>query len=192
GRGVPGPKWSSARSGVMEITPSGATARGECGRGVPLAAGRIRIMVEPIARTIIQDQSRSPTQARAAKAGRRRTDLNAPDTLFVGSAGECRAAVESPAFANGSAFRPIGFVDVELPAAQGALGHIGDIHLLLGASGASKVVVCGDLTDLQFQSVVDGAIAGGCQVLWVPQPAEGTGVHPTTAWRQDHPLVQVV
>lgn len=149
-------------------------------------------MTEPVARTSTQDQSSSPTQAWAARAGRRRTDLDAPDTLFVGPAGECRAAVESPAFASGNAFRPIGFVDVELPPAPGALGHIGDLHLLLGASGASKVVVCGDLTDLQFQSVVDGAIAGGCQVLWVPQPVEDAGLHPTTAWREDHPLVQVV
>ena len=149
-------------------------------------------MVEPIARTIMQDQSRPPTQARAAKPGRRRTDLDAPDTLFVGSAGECRAAVKSPAFANGSAFRPIGFVDVELPPAHGALGDIGDIHLLLGASGARKVVVCGDLTDLQFQSVVDAAVAGGCEVLWVPEPLEVPGPYPTTARRQQHPLVQVV
>ena len=149
-------------------------------------------MTESVARTITQDQSSPPPYVRAAKAGRRRTDLDAPDTLFVGSAGECRAAVESPAFANGSAFRPIGFVDVELPPAPGALGDIGDLHLLLGASGASKVVVCGDLTDLQFQSVVDAAVAGGCAVLWVPEPLEVACLHPTTAWRQQHPLVQVV
>ena len=36
----------------------------------------------------------------------------------------------------GSEFRPIGFVDVQIPPAPGALGHVDDISLLLAASGA--------------------------------------------------------
>jgi exopolysaccharide biosynthesis polyprenyl glycosylphosphotransferase len=113
------------------------------------------------------------------------------DTLFVGPAGECIGAASSPAFATGTEYRPIGFVDVQIPPAPGALGHVSEIPLLLAASGAQVVALCGYLTDKQFQDVVDAALAGGCQVLAVPRAAEIAGVHPTTVWRRGQPLVQL-
>src|SRR5439155_1296819 len=116
---------------------------------------------------------------------------NAIDTLFVGPAGECIAAASSPAFATGTDYRPIGFVDVQIPPAPGALGHVSDMPLLLAASGAQVVALCGYVTDKQFQDVVDVALAGGCQVLAVPRAAEVAGVHPTTVWRRGQPLVQL-
>src|SRR5207247_1945034 len=79
------------------------------------------------------------------------------DTLFVGPAGECIAAASSPAFATGTDYRPIGFVDVHIPPAPGALGHVSDMPLLLAASGAQVVALCGYVTDKQFQDVVDVA-----------------------------------
>jgi len=118
-------------------------------------------------------------------------DQNAIDTLFVGPAGECIAAASSPAFATGTDYRPIGFVDVHIPPAPGALGHVSDMPLLLAASGAQVVALCGYVTDKQFQDVVDVALAGGCQVLAVPRAAEVAGVHPTTVWRRGQPLVQL-
>ena len=118
-------------------------------------------------------------------------DQNAIDTLFVGPAGECISAASSPAFATGTDYRPIGFVDVQIPPAPGALGHVSDMPLLLAASGAQVVALCGYVTDKQFQDVVDVALAGGCQVLAVPRAAEVAGVHPTTVWRRGQPLVQL-
>ena len=118
-------------------------------------------------------------------------DQNAIDTLFVGPAGECIAAASSPAFATGTDYRPIGFVVVQIPPAPGALGHVSDMPLLLAASGAQVVALCGYVTDKQFQDVVDVALAGGCQVLAVPRAAEVAGVHPTTVWRRGQPLVQL-
>jgi len=114
------------------------------------------------------------------------------DTLFIGATADCLAAVGSPAFAKSADFRPIGFVDVEVPPAPGAFGHIGEIHLLLGTSGAHKVVVCGDLTDVEFQGVVDAAVAAGCQVLWVPGSAEIAGARPTALWRANQPRLRLV
>jgi exopolysaccharide biosynthesis polyprenyl glycosylphosphotransferase len=125
------------------------------------------------------------------KAWVRPPERDALDTLFVGPASDCFSAAESPAFASGAEFRPIGFVDVLIPPAPGAVGHISDIELLLGASGAKVVVVCGYLSDHQFQSVVDAALAGGCEVLSVPRSVEVAGVHPTTVWRRGQPLVQL-
>src|SRR3989441_4274314 len=118
-------------------------------------------------------------------------ETDAIDTLFVGPAADCLIAASGPAFAAGTDYRPIGFVDVQLPPAPGALGHVSDIPLLLAASGAQIVALCGYLTDKQFQDVVDAALAGGCQVLAVPRAAEIAGVHPNTVWRRGQPLVQL-
>jgi len=71
------------------------------------------------------------------------------------------------------------------------MGHIGDFPLLLAASGAQVVVVCGYLTDSQFQEIVDTALAAGCQVLSVPRSVKIAGVHPTTVWRRGQPLVEL-
>ena len=96
-------------------------------------------------------------------------EKDAIDTLFVGPATECIAAASGAAFASGTDYRPIGFVDVNSPPAAGAVGHVSDIPLLLAASGAQVVALCGYLTDKQFQEVVDAALSGGCQVLSVPR-----------------------
>jgi exopolysaccharide biosynthesis polyprenyl glycosylphosphotransferase len=113
------------------------------------------------------------------------------DTLFVGPGAECLSAMETPAFATGAEYHPIGFVDSRLPLTPGALGHIGDFSMLLAASGAHVVVVCGYLGDEQFHELVDIALAGGCQVLSLPRSVKIAGVHPTTVWRRGQPLVEL-
>jgi len=87
-------------------------------------------------------------------------------------------AVSSPAFETGTDYRPIGFVDAQIPPGPGALGHVSDISVLLAASGAQAVALCGYLTDKQFRDVVDAALAGGCQVL-AYAGGRDRGVHPT-------------
>ena len=113
------------------------------------------------------------------------------DTIFAGPGAECLSAMESPAFTSGAEYRPIGFVDSRRPPTPGALGHIGDFSMLLAASGAHVVVVCGYLSDKQFHELVDTALAGGCQVLSVPRSVKIAGVHPTTVWRRGQPLVEL-
>src|SRR5206468_1872965 len=61
----------------------------------------------------------------------------------------------------------------------------------IAASGAQVVVVCGYVTDKEFQGIVDTALAAGCQVLSVPRTVDIAGVHPTTVWRRGQPLVQL-
>lgn len=121
----------------------------------------------------------------------RNPERDAADTLFVGPPEECRAAASSAAFGTGSEYRPIGFVDLQSPPGPGALGQIGDLPILLAASGAEVVVICGFLRDSQFRQVVDTALTGGCQVLAVPRVVELASVHPTTVWRRGQPLVQL-
>jgi exopolysaccharide biosynthesis polyprenyl glycosylphosphotransferase len=121
----------------------------------------------------------------------RSPERDGADTLFVGTAADCNHAASSPAFARGTEYRPIGFVDLHTPAGPGALGEIGDLPILLAASGTNVVVICGFLTPTQFRDVVDAALTSGCQVLSVPRVLAVAGVHPTTVWRNGQPLVEL-
>ena len=114
------------------------------------------------------------------------------DTLFVGPADECARVAASPAFTKDGEFRPIGFVDVQDPPARGALGQIGEFALLLAASGAEAVVVCGHLSEEQFRAVVQSALAGGCQLMSVSRTVETTGIHPSLVWRQGQAVMQLL
>ena len=118
-------------------------------------------------------------------------DRDRLDTLFVGSGPDCLSAIASPAFSESVEHRPIGFVDSHAPATPGALGDLRDFSLLLAGSGAQAVVVCGYLTDRQFQEIVETALTAGCQVLSVPRSFSVAGVHPTTVWRRGEPLVEL-
>jgi exopolysaccharide biosynthesis polyprenyl glycosylphosphotransferase len=82
-------------------------------------------------------------------------------------------------------------VDVQRPTAPGALGHVEDFPLLLAASGAEVVVVCGAVRGVELRSIVDSALASGCQVLAVPPELHLPGVEPAVLWRSGRPLVQL-
>ena len=113
------------------------------------------------------------------------------DTLFVGPAAECARVAASPAFTADGEYCTVGFVDAQDPPARGALGHVGEFALLLAASGAQAVVVCGLLSDEQFRDVVDAALASGCQLMSVSRAIETIGVHPSLVWRQGQPVMEL-
>ena len=116
---------------------------------------------------------------------------NAAATLFVGSAEECRAAIDSPGFAVGGECRPVGFVDVHSPPASDALGQIADFRALLDRAGAEVVVICGYLPDVRFREVVDASLAAESQVLSVPRSNAVAGVQPNLIWRRGQPLIEL-
>jgi len=116
---------------------------------------------------------------------------NAAATLFVGPAEECRAAIESPGFAVGGECLPIGFVDVHVPPAADAIGHVSDFASLLNGAGAEVAVICGHLPDTHFREVVDAALASQCHVLSVPRAIAVAGVQPTLVWRREQPLIEL-
>ncbi|HEV8265434.1 MAG TPA: sugar transferase [Gemmatimonadales bacterium] len=112
-------------------------------------------------------------------------------TLFVGPAEQCHAEARGPAFSSAIENRIVGFVDVHIPPAPDALGHITEFARVLDESEAETVVVCGYLTDVRFHDVVDAALTAGCQVLSVPRAIEIAGVQPTLVWRRQQPLVEL-
>jgi exopolysaccharide biosynthesis polyprenyl glycosylphosphotransferase len=116
---------------------------------------------------------------------------NAAATLFVGPAEQCRAAIESPGFAIGGECRPVGFVDVHVPPAADALGHIADFRSLLDRAGAEVVVICGYLSDVRFREVVDASLAAESHVLSVPRSNAIAGVQPNLLWRRGQPLIEL-
>ena len=113
------------------------------------------------------------------------------DVLFVGPGADCVEAIRTPVFSTGTDYRPIGFVDTQVPATPGALGRMNDLPRVLAASAARAVVISGYLTEQQFRDVVDTALAAGCQMLSVPRSVQIAGVHPTTVWRRGQPLVEL-
>jgi exopolysaccharide biosynthesis polyprenyl glycosylphosphotransferase len=82
-------------------------------------------------------------------------------------------------------------VDSELPPAPRAIGHVADFPLLLAATGAQVVVLCGRLSDEQFEEIVDASLTAGCQVLSVPRSIAIAGVQPMIVWRHGQPLVEL-
>ncbi|HXQ28647.1 MAG TPA: sugar transferase [Gemmatimonadales bacterium] len=105
-------------------------------------------------------------------------ERSAAQTLFVGSAADCMAALESASFEPRVGFRSVGFVDLHQPPAPGALGHISRFSTLLQRSGAETVVVCGHLPETRFHEIVDAALVAGCELLAVPRAFEVGGLEP--------------
>ncbi|HUL04283.1 MAG TPA: sugar transferase [Gemmatimonadales bacterium] len=118
-------------------------------------------------------------------------EQNRLDTLFVGPGSDCASALANPAFAYDTEYRPVGFVDTQVPVAPGAIGHVAEFSLLLAATGARVIVICGHLTKGEFEDIVDAALTSGCQVLSLPRSARIQDVRPTTVWRRGQALVEL-
>ena len=116
---------------------------------------------------------------------------NAAATLFVGPAEACRDAIQSPTFAMGGECRPVGFVDVHVPAAPDALGHAVDFRTVLHRTGAEVVVVAGYLPDNRFREVVAASLEAESQLLSVPRSIAIAGVQPNLVWRRGQPLIEL-
>lgn len=121
----------------------------------------------------------------------RRAGRHALHALFVGRARECRAVASSPAFRTGREFQGVGYVDVERPTGTGALGHIEDFPVLLAASGAEVVVICGSVRRPELAALVDAALVSGCEVFAVPPEASLPGVEPAVEWREGTAVVRL-
>jgi exopolysaccharide biosynthesis polyprenyl glycosylphosphotransferase len=118
-------------------------------------------------------------------------ERSAARTLFVGGAAECAQVGAMPAFQGRGDFRPVGFVDVQVPPAPQALGHFVELARVIHASGAEAVIVCGQLSDSQLADVTNASLAAGCQLLTLPRGGDLPGVAPGIVWRRGQPLMEL-
>ncbi|HWZ28408.1 MAG TPA: sugar transferase, partial [Gemmatimonadales bacterium] len=118
-------------------------------------------------------------------------ERHAPRTLFVGTAADCRETMELPAFRSAADFRVLGFVEASIAPSPGALGALPDLAQCLHDAGAETVVVCGYLSDMRFQEVVDTALSSGCQLLSIPRSTLLAGVQPTLLFRKGQALIEL-
>ena len=103
---------------------------------------------------------------------------HAARTLLVGRPEHCREAERSPALSPEAGYRSVGIVDVKVPPAPEALGHVGDFARLLQRARAETVVLCGTLPEGRLEEVVDATLTAGCQLLSVPRQFGLLGVEP--------------
>jgi exopolysaccharide biosynthesis polyprenyl glycosylphosphotransferase len=82
-------------------------------------------------------------------------------------------------------------VDVQVPPAPQALGHLVELARVIHESGAEAVVVCGRLTDGQLADVTNAALAAECQLLTLPYGMDIPGVAPGIVWRRGQPLIEL-
>lgn len=118
-------------------------------------------------------------------------ERRAPRTMFVGPGSICRDVMETPAFATAESYRRVGFVDTTTPPAPDALGHIRDLAEVLHSAKPETVVVCGHLSDHQFQDIVEMTLTSGCQLLSVPRAMASAGVQPTMIWNRGQALIEL-
>ena len=121
----------------------------------------------------------SPVRQRAAR------------TVFAGPAAMCREAAAYPALSVRSAFRQLGFLDAQTPAAPDALGSMNDLPRVVHDLQVDTVVICGALSDVQFQYLVSVSLAAGCHILTVPRAMDLAGVQPAVIWSNGMPLMQL-
>ena len=103
---------------------------------------------------------------------------HAARTLLVGRPEHCREAERSPALSPEAGYRSVGIVDVRVPPAPEALGHVGEFARVLHQARAETVVLCGTLPDGRLEEVVDATLTAGCQLLSVPRQFGLLGVEP--------------
>ncbi|MGH7701375.1 MAG: exopolysaccharide biosynthesis polyprenyl glycosylphosphotransferase [Gemmatimonadales bacterium] len=112
-------------------------------------------------------------------------------TLLVGPGPACRELRARPAFAPRGEHAVLGYVDVDLPLTDGALGHVADLANLIQRNQVESVVICGHVKDDVLADVVDHAVTAGCHVFTVPPAFDVAHVQPGLVWKRSQPVVEL-
>jgi exopolysaccharide biosynthesis polyprenyl glycosylphosphotransferase len=110
-------------------------------------------------------------------------------TLFVGSEDDCSRVSATPAFRDPRDCLSVGFVDLRLPPAPEARGHLAELARVLHDSRAEAVVVCGQPSHIQLEDIARAALSAGCHLMALPRGVDIPGVEPGIVWRHGQPLV---
>ncbi|HKP14470.1 MAG TPA: sugar transferase [Gemmatimonadaceae bacterium] len=110
-----------------------------------------------------------------------------PSTMLVGTADDCRYASDSPDEAIIDGFSVAGTIHIdELPEIS-----VEGIRRQLVSSGADTLLLCGQLNDDTFATVVRAAMMAECRVLATARRLGLPGIEPKVIWRGGRPLIEM-
>ncbi len=91
----------------------------------------------------------------------------------------------------GSSLRVVGKVSTSSVASGGNGAPLRQLGVVIDRRKADTVLVCGPLSDDQFEFVVDTALVSACRLLTAPRTARTAGIQPRSVWIQGMPLVEL-
>ena len=91
----------------------------------------------------------------------------------------------------GSRLRVVGTVSTSSVASEDNSAPLRQLGVVIGRCKADTVLVCGPLSDDQFEFVVDTALVSGCRLLTAPRTARTAGIQPRSVWLQGMPLIEL-
>ena len=92
---------------------------------------------------------------------------------------------------SGSGLRVVGTVSTSSVASDDNGAPLRQLGVVIDRCKADTVLVCGPLSDCQFEFVVDTALVSGCRLLTAPRTAGTGGVQPRGVWLQGMFLVEL-
>jgi exopolysaccharide production protein ExoY len=110
-----------------------------------------------------------------------------PRTVLVGTEENCRDVAENGDKAIAKGFTIAGSID--LAAIQGM--SVEGIRRELVSSGADTLLLCGQLDDATFATIVRAAMMAECSVLATARRLALPGVRPKVQWRHGRPFIEM-
>ena len=92
---------------------------------------------------------------------------------------------------DGSSLRVVGTVSTSSVASDDNTATLRQLGAVIDRSKADTVLVCGPLSDHQFEFVVDTALVSGCRLLAASRAPRIGGVEPRGIWIDGLPLVEL-
>jgi len=91
----------------------------------------------------------------------------------------------------GSSLRVVGTVSTSSVTSGDDGAPLRQLGVVIDRHKADTVLVCGPLSDHQFEFVVDTALFSGCRLLTAPRTARTAGIQPRSVWLQGMPLIEL-
>jgi exopolysaccharide biosynthesis polyprenyl glycosylphosphotransferase len=110
-----------------------------------------------------------------------------PRTVLVGTAENCRELAETDDEAIVNAFTLAGRIDID----EVQDLRVEDIRRKLVDARANTLLLCGQLDDATFETVVRAAMMAECSVEATARRLGLPGVHPKVQWRRGRPFIEM-
>ena len=110
-----------------------------------------------------------------------------PRTVLVGTGQDCRDASDAGDEAIVNGFTIAGTIDID--EIQGL--SVEGIRRQLVSAGADTLLLCGQLDDETFATVVRAAMMAECSVLATARRLALPGIEPKVLWRRGRPFIEM-